>query len=114
MDNTFYQDQKNLKKTVYEDISKNFKSFLEKYGSIGQFKEKNKIVYDNYFKIPNFLENLLNTNSKEISCDKPILGFLNKNLKDSDLNNLKEANNTLINIISDEILDQLRIYFSQK
>lgn len=30
------------------------------------------------------------------------------------VNNLKEANNTLINIISDEILDQLRIYFSQK
>ena len=28
------------------------------------------------------------------------------------VNNLKEANNTLIDIIADEILDQLRIYFS--
>ncbi len=30
------------------------------------------------------------------------------------VNNSKEANNSLINIIVDEILDQLRIYFSQK
>ena len=30
------------------------------------------------------------------------------------VNNLKKANNTLIDVIADEILDQLRIYFSQK
>ncbi len=30
------------------------------------------------------------------------------------VNNSKEANNSLIDIIADEILDQLRIYFSQK
>ena len=96
MDNIFYQDQKNLNKKVYNEISKNFKYFLTKYGLIGQFKENNKIVYDNEFKIPNLLENLLKTNNKKISCDKPILGFLNKNLKHGDLNNLKEDKSKLI------------------
>ena len=40
--------------------------------------------------------------------------MLREAVSDHKNNNLKEANNTLINIISDEILDQLRIYFNQK
>lgn len=96
MDNTFYHDQKNLKKIVYNEILKSFKSFLKMYGLVGQFKQKDKIVYDNNFKIPNFLEKLLKTHHEEISCDKPILGFLNKNLKERNLNNLKEEKSKLI------------------
>ena len=90
MDNTFYQDQRKINKIVFKDILKNFVKFLNKYGLIGQFKYGNKIIYDNDFNIPKFLKKLLNRNFAGLKCEKPILGFLNKNLKRNDLNSLKE------------------------
>jgi len=95
MDNEFYNDQKNINKKLFNDIQKNFRTFLVKYGLIGQFKKNRKIIYNNNFKIPNFLQKILDLRNSELKCEKPILAFLSKNLKMNNLNNVKEEKSKL-------------------
>ena len=95
MDNQFYKDQKNIKTKLFRNIEENFKTFLIKYGLVGQFKQNEKIIYNNNFDIPEFLRKILKLKHSNLKCEKPILAFLSKNLKKNNLNNIKEKQSKL-------------------
>tara|TARA_B100001250_G_C19795458_1_gene788519 strand:+ start:767 stop:2191 length:1425 start_codon:yes stop_codon:yes gene_type:complete len=95
LDNYLHQDQKNLKKKTFKSIENSFIEFLKRYNLLGSYKVKGKTVYENNYRIPNFLRKLIDLKDVNFKCEKPILAFSSKKLKDYNLNNLHEEKTKL-------------------
>ena len=96
LDNYLNQDQQSLKKKTFKSIENSFIEFLKKYNLLGSYKVKGKTVYENNYKIPNFLRKLIDIKDVNFKCKKPILAFSLKKIKDYNLNNLNEEKTKLI------------------
>ena len=95
IDSYLNQDQKNLKKKTITSLQNSFIEFLKSCNLLGTCKITGKVVYQNEYEIPNFLKRLINAKDKNFICQKPILGFTSKKLKDKDLNNVDEEKTKL-------------------
>ena len=70
--------------------------FLKKYKLLGTFYEDKKVLYENDYITPNFLNSLLKVKDKLFECKKPILGFFSKKLKKTGLDELNEEKQKFI------------------
>ena len=95
LDSYLNKDQNNLKKKTFELIENSFLNFLNKYNLIGIFYKKNKILYNNDYKIPSFLDKLIKIKDSNFECRKPILAFNKDKLKNECQHDLEEKNDKI-------------------
>lgn len=96
LDSYISKNQKNVKKETIVSIQKNFLEFLKKYKLLGTFYDDKKVLYENDYITPNFLNSLLKVKDKFFECKKPILGFFSTKLKKIDLDKLNEKKQKFI------------------
>ena len=95
LDSYLNKDQINLKKKTFKLIENSFLNFLNKYNLLGTFYKKNKILYNNDYKVPSFLNKLVNIKDSNFECRKPILAFKKNKIKDKHQHDLNEENNKI-------------------
>ena len=78
LDSYISKNQKNVKKETIVSIQKNFLEFLKKYKLLGTFYDDKKVLYENDYITPNFLNSLLKVKDKYNEYKKTILGFFSK------------------------------------
>ena len=96
LDGYINKDQINLKQSTFKTIEKSYVEFLKKFKLLGTFQQDQRVLYQNDYKIPEFLKNLTKKKYAKFICKKPILAFSKKNLKNSNLNNLNEQEDKII------------------
>ena len=74
LDGYINKDQINLKQSTFKTIEKSYVEFL-KFKLLGTFQQDQKVLYQNDYKIPEFLKKNSFKKYAKFICKKPILAF---------------------------------------